>query len=82
MSDRKIDTRGSGKFAQALLDGANRFCNAHPNEVWEISGVTVQDGLSLNATDGKRHLTAKILLPVIDMADSIFLELEKFRNAN
>jgi hypothetical protein len=77
-----IDSTRAGSFADALEDGAARFCNAHPAEKWEISGVVVQHGLSLNASSGKRRLQDRVLPRVIDMADSVFEALEEFRNSN
>jgi hypothetical protein len=77
----EIDTTAAGSYAQPLDDGATRFCEAHPDEEWEISGVLCQTGLSVNATDGKRHLIAKMLAPVLDMTASIFEALQDFRNS-
>lgn len=62
------------------MAGAARFGKAHPDENWSISGVLVQHGLSLNADDGKRRLTEKVLPPVLDMEESVFEALEAFRN--
>ena|ERR1022692_3488078 len=76
-----IDDGGAGSYAEALTAGAARFCKAHPDESWTISGVLVQHGLSLNADDGKRSLTEKVLPPVLDMEDSVFDALEAFRNS-
>jgi len=76
----KIDGGGAGNYAEAMMAGAARFCRAHPEENWTISGVLDQRGLSLNANDGKRYLSEKVLPPVLDMEDSIFKALEAFRN--
>lgn len=75
-----IDDDGAGRYAQALRAGAGRFCTAYPAENRTISGVLLQHGLSLNANDGKRQLTRKVLPPVLDMEDSVFEALEAFRN--
>ena len=80
--DHEIDTAAAGSYAEALDEAAIRFCRAHPEEQWKISGVLVQTGLSLNATDGRRSLLQKVLPPVLGMADSIFEELETFRNSS
>lgn len=75
-----IDDDAAGSYAQALRAGAGRFCAAHAVENWTISGVLVQHGLSLNASDGTRQLTQKILPPVLDMENSVFEALEAFRD--
>jgi hypothetical protein len=76
----KVDSTYAGSQAAALEEAASRFCKAHPAEQWHISGVLVQEGLNLNASDGKRFLTEKVLPPVLDMPRSIFEALESFRN--
>ena len=81
MRNCQIDTTAAQSFAHDLWDGANRFCRAHPQEIWRISGVYGQTGLALNADDGKRKLITT-LSPVINMADSIFETLEEFRNTD
>ena len=77
-----IDSAGAGRFADVLDEGAMRFCQTHPGEMWEISGVVVPCGLSLNANNGKRNVVAKVLPPVLDMADSVFEALEIFRSSH
>jgi len=80
MANCDIDDGAAGSYADALVSGATRFCEAHPDEHWEISGVLVQHGLSLNASSGARRLMAKVLPPVLDMEGCIFDALEAFRN--
>jgi hypothetical protein len=83
MKNCEIDSRGAGRFAAALENAARRFCLKHPDEQWQISGVENQEaGISLNARNGGRSLVAKSLVPVLDMEDYIFDELEKFRSTN
>jgi hypothetical protein len=76
----KVDSTYAGSQANALVQAASRFCEAHPGEQWEISGVLVEGGLNLNASDGKRFLTEKLLRPGLSMPQSIFEALESFRS--
>jgi hypothetical protein len=76
-----IDSNAAGSYAEALEDGARRFCKMHPEESWKISGVLLQFGLSLNASDGTHHLVAETIVPDLTMADTIFGTLEAFRES-
>lgn len=80
MANCEVDDGAAGSYGDALVCGATRFCDAHPEEDWEISGVLVQHGLSLNASCGTRRLTAKVLPPVLDMEGCILETLEAFRS--
>jgi hypothetical protein len=79
----EIDADGAGSYADALIDGAERFCANHPNERWKIAGVLHQSAaIALSATDGSRNMVNRLLMPVLDMTNAIYEELERFRSSN
>jgi len=77
-----IDDSRAGGHAEALTNGAERFCEEHKNEDWEILGLIVQTGLSLTAWHGDREFNA-VLAPVMPemMEHAVFEKLESFRNS-
>jgi hypothetical protein len=78
-----IDADGAGSHAQALIEGAQRFCRKHPGETWRISGVLAQQAaITLNATDGRRKMQEYPIKPALNMATEIFEALERFRDEN
>ncbi len=79
----EIDADGAGSYADALIEGAERFCAKHQNEKWKIAGVRHQSAaITLSATDGNCSIVARPLMPVPNMADAIYEELERFRSSN
>jgi hypothetical protein len=76
----EIDSDYAGSYADAVEQGAQRFCDAHPNESWAIVGRLDQAGLELTVSEN--HVQRRrVIGRVLDMADAIRVALEEMRTS-